>query len=168
VAAIDVVSSDIGLQNCEMVSPMNPSVCRTIILAALTLLSSCGHPSPPSVSPPNSRIDNSKIIDFHASVPLAIRITIFTYRDADSLGWPSADSHQKYVRFLQDRDIHVGFLLDRDSGLYCAMIDGNKVDAAVAADKDAAAVGVEKPPMVPDSQTGNYNSTRHRHQDRLK
>lgn len=128
-------------------------LCRAVILVAPIFLCSCGHPSPSSVSPPNTNIDKSKIIDLDAPVLFAMRITIFAYRDADLRGWPSAASHQEYVRFLQDRDIHFGFVHDPDSGLYYAMVDANKVDAAVAADKDAAAVGIEKPPMVPDSQT---------------
>ena len=128
-------------------SPLARPLSCTLILAVPILLAGCGG----SVPPPATRIDKSKIIDLHDHKPLSIRVTIFAYRDADARGWPAADGCQRYVRFLQDRDIPVGFMRDPDSSLHYAMIDSGKVDAIRAADKEAAAAGVEKPPMVPDT-----------------
>jgi hypothetical protein len=83
-----------------------------------------------------------------------MRITIFTYRDADDNGWPNNPSDEEYVRFLQDRGIQVGFLRDPDSRLFAAMVDAWNVDAVIDADKAALEAGVKKPPMVPANSSG--------------
>jgi hypothetical protein len=132
--------------------PVAPLAAGAMLVAVSLQFCGCNQPPSSSVSTTKTNIDQSKILDLQAPTPFAIRITIFAYRDADARGWPAARPYQDYVRFLQDRNVRVGFKHDPESDLRYAMVDSGDVDAVVAADKEAVAAGIKKPPTVPSGE----------------
>jgi hypothetical protein len=103
---------------------------------------------------PETRVDPQKVIDMSGPTLSPMQITIFTYADADSNGWPKKPADQEYVRFLQDRGIPVGFMVDTANDLHVAMVNASDVDAVVEADKAARDAGIAKPQMVPNTHSG--------------
>lgn len=88
------------------------------------------------------------VIDLYQPTLFATRITVFTYRDSLKNGWPSKTRDQRYVRFLQDQGIKVGFTRDTANGIHVAMVSASDVAAVADADREAITAGVEKPPIV--------------------
>lgn len=95
----------------------------------------------------NQRIDPEKIIDLKQPSLFSLRITIFIYQHADTKGWPIGVLEQRYVRFLQDRNIPVGFNYDRISNTHQAMVNAADAPNVTQADKEAINQGVAKPPL---------------------
>ncbi|MEM7312137.1 MAG: hypothetical protein AAF497_03200 [Planctomycetota bacterium] len=121
------------------------------LIVALSVTAGCSD----SLSPPKSLIDPDKVIDMDAPTLFAMRITIFCYAEADVNGWPARRECQQYVRFLQDRDIDVGFVADAENKSFVAMVAAADVGKVKEADAAAKTEGVTKPPLVPASMLSN-------------
>lgn len=130
---------------------------RMFSLAACSMvLAGCSPTEITSIPNPNTRIDASKVFNPTEGTWFTIRITLFVYHQADTNGWPADPALQEYVRFLQDRDIPIGFMQSvGEDGQYLAMFKSGQVRDIIVANEAAEAAGIELPPTLPGSVTAD-------------